>query len=335
MKTILPKVFLSALIVFSGIFGMNAQKDIIDNDKEVIIIDRTIDEEGNVISKIITRKKGSQMTDEELDQLLENGIVPGDFGDFGSENFGKLFKWGPDKWGGQDTRPTIGVSLTFEGDKAVVSDIMKGSGAEEEDIRLGDHLVSINRVPISVFDDVQQALNGRKIGEKVDLVVVRDGQEIEKRIELRANRFGEMGFTFPGDWGKNGFSFDLDDADGIKIFTDSLLKDFDWNKMIPDMRSFDRGGNADRMQEDSNEKPQLGIFIEDTINGVLITEVMADTPAARAGLKKGDVIHRINDEVVTSYRELVMVLDRKVKGDKVNLSIERDQSRKEIDVELN
>ncbi|MDQ2854942.1 MAG: PDZ domain-containing protein [Acidobacteriota bacterium] len=63
--------------------------------------------------------------------------------------------------------------------------------------------------------------------------------------------------------------------------------------------------------------------------GVGLTEVVKDSPAERAGLKKGDVITRFDTEVVTSVRKLNRMVSEVAPDHKVNLSVSRagvDQS---------
>lgn len=57
--------------------------------------------------------------------------------------------------------------------------------------------------------------------------------------------------------------------------------------------------------------------------GVGITEVIKDSPAERAGLKKGDVITRFDDEAVTSVRKLNRLVSEVAPDHKVNLSVSR------------
>lgn len=57
--------------------------------------------------------------------------------------------------------------------------------------------------------------------------------------------------------------------------------------------------------------------------GVGITEVVKDSPAERAGLKKGDVITRFDDEAVTSIRKLNRLVSEVAADHKVNLTVSR------------
>jgi len=70
------------------------------------------------------------------------------------------------------------------------------------------------------------------------------------------------------------------------------------------------------------------------IKGVYIPEVVANGAAAKGGVKKGDVILKINEATVNSSSELQEQISRYHPGDKVKLEINRGGSNKEIEVVL-
>ena len=70
------------------------------------------------------------------------------------------------------------------------------------------------------------------------------------------------------------------------------------------------------------------------IKGVYVPEVVSDGAAAKSGIKKGDVILKINDAVVNSSSELQEQISRYHPGDKVKIVINRDGQTKEFDVVL-
>ncbi len=68
--------------------------------------------------------------------------------------------------------------------------------------------------------------------------------------------------------------------------------------------------------------------------GVLVTEVMPDSPAAKAGLKRRDIILEMDGDTVEdwqSFRNIVAMLEP---GTKVTLKVFRDGKKKEIEVEI-
>lgn len=61
--------------------------------------------------------------------------------------------------------------------------------------------------------------------------------------------------------------------------------------------------------------------------GVLVTSVAQDSPAAKAGLKAGDIITEVDGEHVRSAADLTRLVSRKEQGD-VTLSITRERGRR-------
>jgi C-terminal processing protease CtpA/Prc len=68
--------------------------------------------------------------------------------------------------------------------------------------------------------------------------------------------------------------------------------------------------------------------------GVGITEVVKDSPAERAGLKKGDVITRFDNEAVTSVRKLNRLVSEVAPDHKANLSVSRGGADENLTVTI-
>lgn len=66
-------------------------------------------------------------------------------------------------------------------------------------------------------------------------------------------------------------------------------------------------------------RPTLGITMAENKNGVLVSEVRANSVAANAGLQKGDVITAINDEKVVNMASLKYALYKYEVGDTVTI----------------
>jgi S1-C subfamily serine protease len=69
-------------------------------------------------------------------------------------------------------------------------------------------------------------------------------------------------------------------------------------------------------------------------NGAEIVSVQPGTAAADAGLKAGDVVTAVGDRPVTTSTELTAAVRSKAPGDKVTLTIRRDNDTKKVDVTL-
>ena len=76
---------------------------------------------------------------------------------------------------------------------------------------------------------------------------------------------------------------------------------------------------------------QLADYFGVKEGGVLITSVSDNSPAAKAGLKAGDVITAIDGEKVTSPGDITRVLVKKETGD-VSLTVVRDKNTRTVTV---
>lgn len=72
----------------------------------------------------------------------------------------------------------------------------------------------------------------------------------------------------------------------------------------------------------------------DVTRGVIISEVIEDSPASQAGLRRGDVVIALNGEEVVSMPVFRTAIGHLEPGDRIDLDILRDGRRKSIEVEL-
>lgn len=93
-------------------------------------------------------------------------------------------------------------------------------------------------------------------------------------------------------------------------------------------------------------RPQLGVSVADVtaddaqyygldrVAGALVRTVSPRTPAARAGLRVGDVIVAIDSTLVSDATELITTLAQKEPGDAITLTFFRNGAAREVDLEL-
>jgi len=87
-------------------------------------------------------------------------------------------------------------------------------------------------------------------------------------------------------------------------------------------------------QQQQQDKPWLGVLFARTPDGLTIAQVIADSAADKAGLKRSDVIKAVNSTAVETVQELRDQLKDKNVGDTVTLSIERDGQAQDVSVTL-
>ena len=339
MRTILSTILLVS-IAWIGAFSQSTEKD-------VIIIEKTIDENGNEVSKKIIRKQGDDFSDQELEELLETDERPFGQWDIESLGFGPSAFDGWGEWlndGSQSSEVSIGVSLSFEDGRTSVIDVYGGTGAYDSDIRPGDEIISIEDTPITSYENIKDILANKKAGDEIKVVIYRDGEEIEKYVNLKRKRSNNFSFDLPEEFESaeqlflnfDGSNFGIDIDSIFKSFgtpnLDSLLRNFSLEDGVDPFRSF----NLDKLNPGTPTKlgrgASLGVMIEDAPDGVAISDVISDSAADKAGLKSGDVIKRFNDNVVTSYRELTMVVGLVDSGQTVEIEVDRNGKTKKLEV---
>lgn len=109
------------------------------------------------------------------------------------------------------------------------------------------------------------------------------------------------------------------EKDGV-FFKDKDFKELKELKDLPGMRSFGNDGRSWSMLAPGAGRGRLGVRVERLTDdlaeslgvggdeGVLVVQVIEDTPAQRAGLRAGDVIVRVEGTTVSDPDELVRVL---------------------------
>jgi len=81
----------------------------------------------------------------------------------------------------------------------------------------------------------------------------------------------------------------------------------------------------------SNAASQAGAQVTD---GAEVQDVTAGSTAAQAGLAKGDVVTKVDDELITSADSLVATIRSYRPGDQVTLTYEHDGQTKTVSLTL-
>lgn len=105
-------------------------------------------------------------------------------------------------------------------------------------------------------------------------------------------------------------------------------------------------GDVQVMTTTSKRSAWLGVSLQDVTKkvaekndlsvreGALVTEVMEDSPAEKAGIEDGDVIVRLNDEAVGESEDLSNLVQKQKPGAEVELELVRKAEHKKIKVVL-
>jgi S1-C subfamily serine protease len=84
----------------------------------------------------------------------------------------------------------------------------------------------------------------------------------------------------------------------------------------------------------SGQSGYLGVQVNQTSNGLEIAEVVADSPAAKAGLKVKDILLKIDGKALNAPEDLPRTLARKKTGDTIQLEYSRAGKTTELSIKL-
>lgn len=109
--------------------------------------------------------------------------------------------------------------------------------------------------------------------------------------------------------------------DTLRFDWDKLLKDQTWGKIA--------------FSSVNESRPITGaIFDRESNGGVLVKQVFDDLPAARAGLKSGDVVKKFDGETVTNFHAMQRLIGRRKPGDMVPLAVQRGSELVDLELQL-
>ncbi|HEV3255688.1 MAG TPA: PDZ domain-containing protein [Gemmataceae bacterium] len=178
----------------------------------------------------------------------------------------------------------------------VVRQVRPDSPAAKAGMKEGDVITRVAQKDVKDLEGLLNTLAPHKPGDKLDFQVVRDGKEKTLNVTLgqRQPRPRRGGDDFP--------------AARPSAFL-----------------------GVQTMPLTQAARDRLGIKAD---RGVVVTDVVPDTPAAKAGLKRGDVITSVNGKDISDPGQLRQAVEDAGVGKTVTIKTERGKETKEFKAEL-
>lgn len=204
-----------------------------------------------------------------------------------------------------------------------VAEVVQGSPAETAGVQKGDVIVRLNGDEITSSRKLTRLVSEISPDHTAKITVVRAGSErdIDVTVGKRPGpQFGEGSFRFP-----------------------EAFEKFEFPRMenMPDLEKLPRieGKPGEPMVWSFSNRRQIGVGLTPLTNqlsdhfgvesGALINTVRENSPAAKAGLKAGDIIVEVDGKAVKGELDVVRALGEKKEGD-VTVTYVRDRNRRTV-----
>lgn len=226
----------------------------------------------------------------------------------------------------------LGVVTEQTEQGAKINQVSDESPAAKAGLKEGDIITKVNDIKIDGPASLYDAIGKSKPEDKVTISYIRSGKTNTLVASLAKNKNTMQYYNFSSPEGPGAPSFDM-----------SPRQYFDPNtrKLQPSPRGFSFAipnfpGMEDMRIAGIENKPKLGISIEDleTGEGVNITSVNENSPAAKGGLKENDIIVQVNDQKIKDVDALKPIIKEAKEGSSFTFQVKRNKELKTIVVKL-
>ena len=319
-----------------------------------------------VIKKIIMN--GEELSDEDIAALEANGqlktinlssdeqmmskiiFIKNDSDSLGSNSLDKHIKVFAESVKIDDDHATLGFIANIKEDGWHIISVVKGSGAEDSGLQMGDVVKYLGNQPLNTQPDLEETLDLTHYdeGEIIDLTVDRNGSEMHVEVEARKNNSADIlmninaeieGTVAGSNWATT--MSDLTNSDNFSVMImnsedeNFSLNNDDIHMVFPDkigqMKMFiTQGDSISKLLGKNHKLSALNAGLAEyfnTDNGVLVLQVSQDNVF---GLQNGDVIKNINETPVKNPKDVIKALLKADKQHKSKLKVVRHKRNKTL-----
>ena len=207
---------------------------------------------------------------------------------------------------------------------ALIIEVLDNSEAHKIGLLENDVIVKFNDEVVESAKQLNEMAEDLEEETEVKLTVIRESKEMEFTARIKPLKDG-FSFFFKNE-GDN-FFIEEDGENSFAWVGKPGLKNIHISSTIGDSK----GGYLGVIAENIS-KQMLDYFEVDY--GVLIEEIIDDSPAEKAGIKAGDVITHIEGRKIKDYSDLTRTVNYYNPGEKVQIEYVRKGSKENVEVEL-
>jgi serine protease Do len=199
----------------------------------------------------------------------------------------------------QQLTPQLAESFGFQGQGVLIAQVQPGSTSEQAGLQSGDIVTKFGGRSVQNPSEMRNEVANTKPGTSVEIVLVRDGKEVVVSMQIGRRQSESMA---DADLGST-----PDQRDPVRRLG-----------LIP-------GGTASSSENPGKPAPAALCVIREIVEG---------SPAARAGLRAGDMIVAVNGHPLQSFEDLSQYLQQHENPGLLRLLIVRDGHRQFVVLEV-
>jgi len=192
----------------------------------------------------------------------------------------------------QTLTPELAEAMKLKGQPtgALVGEVVPKSPSEKAGMKTGDVITAVNGKKISDARELRLMIGSMAPGTKVQIEVNREGQSKIFNVELAEMPPGEA------EQGAETSPEESAQPEKATVF----------------------GGVA---VADVTDEIRNALNLSKDVKGAVIAEIDADSPAAKAGLREGDVIQEVNKQPVRNAKDLVAISKKLKPNEKILIRV--------------
>lgn len=239
----------------------------------------------------------------------------------------------------EELSEAVRAALDFEEAGVMVKEVVDESPAMKAGLLAGDIIMKVGDKKMFTTDRLFKSVGKASPGSQLDLTIWRKGKKKSITVTV-GERPENPGNMFLND--DSGMWFDNQDHKFM------IHKDDDEHsqRMINIDRDIDEDEMVITVEVDDEPDPWLGISMQrltpqlaryfgaDEDSEVLISEVLDDSPAQKAGLVAGDVLVKLAGERIEEMGDVREALSEKEPGDRVDVQVLRDGKKQKFSAVL-